>query len=567
MLAKRFAISAITLSLSAALVAGYALADQVTNGLDNTVDTALENLTLPVAGQSTVTFVTKPKGNDGDPGCNLDTASDSVTFNVLTSNANVTVAPSTITFQGTGCNITQSVVVTGVSSGSTLVSLTTGANVTGGTYDTAPASFTVNVNGGVTPPPAVNGNLTVIKHVVNAYGGTNVAGDFTMLVDGHDPSSTSFPGNEAGTVITLKPGQYDISETGPFGYAATYSADCTGHITTTAIQPQLQVVKHVINDNGGSLAAAAFTMNLTGTNLTSSTFPGNEAGTTVGLDVGAYGVTESGSVDYAGTLSADCSGTIGLGETKTCTVTNDDIVPHIRVIKHVINDNTGTKTASGFTMQVSAVNPDQTSFPGADGSGVLVRVDAGSYTVSEILDPGYDVTYSADCTGSIQINQIKTCVITNDDKVPTRGQGFWSTHKTYATTIGGNVLTVGSPVTKTLDTTGKLMGAFWSSIPYKSNGKTKRAAVDQTRMQLVQQLVAAKLNCKASVCKASTLTQIANADIAYSTGNVSAMQTLAGQLGTFNGSGEAVAMPLPYGSAEQNASKMSALLTYWDVLP
>ena len=45
---------------------------------------------------------------------------------------------------------------------------------------------------------------------------------------------------------------------------------------------------------------------------------------------------------YAASYSADCTGTIAIGETKTCTVTNDDIAPTLTVIKHVINDNGGT---------------------------------------------------------------------------------------------------------------------------------------------------------------------------------------------------------------------------------
>ena len=60
--------------------------------------------------------------------------------------------------------------------------------------------------------------------------------------------------------------------------------------------------------------------------------------------------TEGGPAGYTESLSADCSGTLALGETKTCTVTNDDIAPKLTVIKHVINDNGGTKTAADFTL-------------------------------------------------------------------------------------------------------------------------------------------------------------------------------------------------------------------------
>src|SRR5207248_1924129 len=92
--------------------------------------------------------------------------------------------------------------------------------------------------------------LVVIKHVINDNGGTNVAGDFKMNVTGGNPSITSASGSEAGTSITLDPGaSYSVSESGPTGYAATYSDGCSGSIaagatatcivTNNDIQPKL----------------------------------------------------------------------------------------------------------------------------------------------------------------------------------------------------------------------------------------------------------------------------------------------------------------------------------------
>ena len=55
-------------------------------------------------------------------------------------------------------------------------------------------------------------------------------------------------------------------------------------------------------------------------------FAGAEApGTEVTVDAGAYSVLEAGPTGYAATMSADCSGTLAVGQTKTCTVTNNDI--------------------------------------------------------------------------------------------------------------------------------------------------------------------------------------------------------------------------------------------------
>ena len=52
--------------------------------------------------------------------------------------------------------------------------------------------------------------LTVIKEVVNNYGGQAVASNFTMLVQGTNVSSTSFAGNSEGTVVTLDAGSYSV---------------------------------------------------------------------------------------------------------------------------------------------------------------------------------------------------------------------------------------------------------------------------------------------------------------------------------------------------------------------
>jgi streptogramin lyase len=85
------------------------------------------------------------------------------------------------------------------------------------------------------------------------------------------------------------------------------------------------------------------------------------------------------------------------------------------VIKHVINDNGGLAVASDFTMNVEAVNPSQTSFPGAESPGTEVFVDPGTYSVTETDPNGYSVTYSTECSGTIIAGQTKTCIITNDD--------------------------------------------------------------------------------------------------------------------------------------------------------
>ena len=72
--------------------------------------------------------------------------------------------------------------------------------------------------------------LTVIKEVVNNYGGQAVASNFTMLVQGTNVSSTSFAGSSEGTVVTLDAGSYSVDEEDYFGYSKSIGANCSGTI-------------------------------------------------------------------------------------------------------------------------------------------------------------------------------------------------------------------------------------------------------------------------------------------------------------------------------------------------
>jgi hypothetical protein len=61
----------------------------------------------------------------------------------------------------------------------------------------------------------------------------------------------------------------------------------------------------------------------------------------VTVDAGSYSVSETGPSGYAASYSADCTGSIAIGQSKTCTVTNNenDIQPKLVVKKVVVNNN------------------------------------------------------------------------------------------------------------------------------------------------------------------------------------------------------------------------------------
>jgi hypothetical protein len=181
--------------------------------------------------------------------------------------------------------------------------------------------------------------LVVTKHVINNNGGTKTAADFTLTINGVTADGgNSFAGSEGGvtkTLLTL--GGYTVTETGPADYGQSLSAGCSGtiasgqHVTCVVTNDDtpamLTVIKHVVNDSGGTKSAGDFTLTINGVTASGgNSFAGSEVGVTKTLTtVGAYGVTETAFTGYAQTLSGDCSGTIALGEHKTCTITNNDV--------------------------------------------------------------------------------------------------------------------------------------------------------------------------------------------------------------------------------------------------
>ena len=86
----------------------------------------------------------------------------------------------------------------------------------------------------------------------------------------------------------------------------------------------------------------------------------------VPLNQGAYIVTEVQIAGYSGSFSVDCSGTINVGESKICTIINDDVPAKLTVIKNVINDNKGTAIPEDFIITVTG-EMTLTSFSGKSG--------------------------------------------------------------------------------------------------------------------------------------------------------------------------------------------------------
>src|SRR5207245_237917 len=182
----------------------------------------------------------------------------------------------------------------------------------------------------------------------------------------------------------------------------------------------LTVIKQVTNDNGGTKLPQYFQITVTGNAPNPASFPGSLAGTDVTLGAGAFSVDEAPVTGYTKTGAVGCSGTLALGDTKTCTITNDDQPAHLPVIttvihanddqpaqltvkKHVINDNGGANLPGDFAMTVTSNGVPLPSFPGSD-TGTVVTLSAGPFNVAESTIPGYVAT-AAGCAGTLALGQ------------------------------------------------------------------------------------------------------------------------------------------------------------------
>lgn len=185
--------------------------------------------------------------------------------------------------------------------------------------------------------------LRVIK-VVN--GGTAVPADFIIHVKNSSNAEVGggpFVGTSTpGTSYSLVPDTYVVSENVNPLYTPSFSGDCnsSGSVTLTVgqnltctitnnnIPPSssgkgtINVVKTVINDNGGTKTVADFPLFVNGTSVISGE-------TNVFSAKSSYVVTETADSHYTRTFSGDCdiNGQLWLtkNENAFCIITNNDI--------------------------------------------------------------------------------------------------------------------------------------------------------------------------------------------------------------------------------------------------
>jgi hypothetical protein len=302
--------------------------------------------------------------------------------------------------------------------------------------------------------------------------------------------------------------------------------------------------------------------------------------------------------------AGDTGVTINLdpGEDVTCTFTNTEL-PTIIVEKMTTGTAGGpfgftTTGGNGFTtpFDLTTVTPGvavSTSFEIAS-AGI-----GGNYSVTESTMPAGFVLTDVDCavttagvagtttgqdlatkTGTITnltAGTTVTCTFVNSGALTTRTQGFWSTHSWLVAEVwspdGGTIHTfthdgmtdAERSLCGELLAVDDVMGGFWSNIAKETDG-TKRSKLDQARMQLAQQLLAAILNNQLFGSSPSGSISIDAAKDAFCTGDLAAVKAAASAMAAFNEGGDSGEFT-PGGSADAKHARAIADLQFWDDLP
>ena len=175
--------------------------------------------------------------------------------------------------------------------------------------------------------------------------------------------------------------------------------------------------------------ATDWTLSATGVSSGISGTTGSASVTNVGVPPGTYTLAETGPGGYLASAWSCVGGTqtgasiaVALGQSATCTITNNDIAPQLTLQKTVINDNGGTAVDTDWTLTATGPTPDVTGVEG-DAAITNAPVLAGVYTLSESGPDGYapsgwvctGAAVSDTTTVTLAPGELATCTITNDD--------------------------------------------------------------------------------------------------------------------------------------------------------
>lgn len=392
----------------------------------------------------------------------------------------------------------------------------------------------------------------------------------------------------------------------PMDIAKSLSVTIIHPNTTTTITPSSSLVTAstsvnltVTEQNTGDNALGNPTVMLTPPGLTlastSSTFTGGDTGSD-----GILGVGETWTwvvpvvVNTTTTFTAVGNGLDSLGNpvtfpayaneqaSTTVTVRNSPTIAtqlsatsvNIGTAVHDSATLAGATGDAGGTVTYTVYN-DSACSTGAQDAGTVnvtngIVPDSNAITFNTAGTFNWQAAYSGDTKNTAATSTCQTEVLTvNQPQVGTRTLGFWQTHTAFAESVFAGAplngtITLGG---MTINSNSKLFGGFYANIAKTSAG-TKRSALDQARMQLTQQYLAATLNCAYFTCSASTQTLLTQASADFSGTNVSAILADASALDAYNNSGDSLGS-VSAGAATPSDSKTTAGaagISFWDTL-
>lgn len=482
---------------------------------------------------------------------------------------------------------------------------------------------TVSQNDGSGWSSAPNGTLVTFSLLNNTAGAAFVGGINTC---------TTTSGACSVQINSSTPGSVDIHATTTFtvgGVSLTRASDGTHGSSGDANKLYVAGALHITKVLDVSAYSPLPLGNVDGTFtvvVTGPSYPGGhnivftmvdgvlQAPTTVHLEPlipGAYTVTEN-DPGIAWTVSGNGGVTVVANQTATKTITNTIKRPHTTIS---ISANTQeTQPGQNVILTIADTNDGQVPLNnptveltwGANSEtlGTIATTSCTaateSGTVNGIMDVGETWTWTCTIliTGDTTFNVAghgtdsfgtdvspQNGVTTEAGSIivkvigTTRTIGFWQTHTNFTSSVFNlagmqKYVGINSPVVlgshKGQITNGnpsQLFGGFYAPIAKTSTG-AKRSPVDQARITLLQQLLAAKLNCAAFGCSSATATNIAGADTAYAGNDKNAIMSYVSILDAFNNSGDSGAIPatLPAtGKATPDASKVIADLAFWNL--
>jgi hypothetical protein len=365
------------LAAAALLVGGSAIAqaDDISNKLDTTVDAVAEVMPLNVGAKGTTQLYVVPQNDDGKNGCNL-TGQTTLGLSIQSSDPSVaTVSPSSVTF--TGCGETKTLTVTALKAGQATISASETRNTTEGTFNLAPATFTVNVAEATpanTPPTVKVAGVTAGA----SYNKGSVPTATCEVTDKEDGNS-SFP-------ATLSAVTGDYAADGIGSQTATCSYTDKGGLTAT------DSVTYSIVDR--SAPVIAYTLNPTAPNGDNGWYTSDVSLTwTVTENESPSSLVKTGCTDQAITADQEettysCSATSagGSAEQVDVKVKRDATAPTVSY-----TDASGTKGLNGwYTSEVTATftGMDATSGPvsvtktvgSGMAQGAAVQLDSPAFT-------------------------------------------------------------------------------------------------------------------------------------------------------------------------------------------